>query len=182
MNLSERRKYLNIMRLRYHQAARQERSALLEEMQAVTPLHRKTIIRLLRTPIPSTRKARKRERGRLYGQDVRQAVARIAQALDYSSAERLQPALVSTADLLVRHGELQADEHLRVRLSTISVSTVRRILAEISPDKPRPSRHHHATNALQREVPARRIAWDIGEVVHFEVDLVHHCGASSAGE
>src|ERR1700694_1814692 len=28
----------------------------------------------------------------------------------------------------------------------------------------------------------KRIAWDIREPGHFEVDLVHHSGASSAGE
>jgi hypothetical protein len=27
-----------------------------------------------------------------------------------------------------------------------------------------------------------RIAWDIEEAGHFEVDLVHHSGESSAGE
>jgi hypothetical protein len=28
----------------------------------------------------------------------------------------------------------------------------------------------------------KRIAWDIEEAGHFEVDLVHHSGGSSAGE
>jgi hypothetical protein len=28
----------------------------------------------------------------------------------------------------------------------------------------------------------RRIAWDEGEVGHFEVDLVHHCGISTSGQ
>ena len=51
MDFSERRKYLRIMRKRYKEASRKERSSLLDEMEAVTGLHRKSLIRLLGSPI-----------------------------------------------------------------------------------------------------------------------------------
>jgi phage gp16-like protein len=40
MNIDERRKYLRMMRRRYEQARRQECKQLLDEMEAVTGLHR----------------------------------------------------------------------------------------------------------------------------------------------
>jgi len=40
MNIDERRKYLRRMKRRYVQADRKERGRLLDEMEAVTELHR----------------------------------------------------------------------------------------------------------------------------------------------
>ena len=46
MTIDERRKYLRRLRKRYVEADRKERSKLLDEMEAVTELHRKGLIRL----------------------------------------------------------------------------------------------------------------------------------------
>ena len=47
MTVNERRKYLQLMKPRYQQAKRPERSRLLTDMQQVTGLHRKSLLRLL---------------------------------------------------------------------------------------------------------------------------------------
>lgn len=183
MNFTERRKYLALMYRRYQKASRRERSALLDEMEAVTGLHRKSLIRLMRDPVAIKRKPRRKERGPVYGPKVRAAVSLIAQALDYPSAERLQPMLVPMATLLAQHGQLSVHDRLLDLLATISVSTVRRILKSVPRDKPRPpSRLRSPKPAILREIPAGRIPWDIGEPGHMEVDLVHHCGPSASGE
>ena len=47
MNVDERRKYLHKMRIAYWQAKdKMTKSALLDEMAAVTDLHRKSLLRL----------------------------------------------------------------------------------------------------------------------------------------
>jgi len=46
MTIDERRKYLCKMRKRYVKATQTEKGLLLNEMQAVTELHRKSLIRL----------------------------------------------------------------------------------------------------------------------------------------
>jgi len=43
MTIDERRKYLHAMRKRYVEASRKERGQLLDEMQAVTEMHRKAL-------------------------------------------------------------------------------------------------------------------------------------------
>lgn len=49
MSVNERRKYLHKMRIRYWQAeTKSERGRLLGEMEAVTNLHRKSLIRLIK--------------------------------------------------------------------------------------------------------------------------------------
>ncbi len=183
MDFSERRKYLRIMRKRYKEASRRERSNLLDEMEAVTGLHRKSLIRLLGSPIQVKRKARRRERGPVYGPEVREAIGLIARALDYPAAERLQPRLVFLANHLARHGEMEVSDALLEKLEGISVSTVRRILSTLSRDKPRPPvRNRGRKRALLQTIPIDRIPWNVQEPGHLEVDLVHHCGPTASGE
>ena len=47
MTISERRKYLERMEGRYRRADRLDRGRLLDEMEAMTGLHRKSLLRLL---------------------------------------------------------------------------------------------------------------------------------------
>ena len=75
MNINERRKYIHKMWGRYRQAKKTEKGKLLDEIEAVTGMHRKTIIRLLNGRL--SRKKRSRERGREYGVEVDDAVREI---------------------------------------------------------------------------------------------------------
>jgi hypothetical protein len=47
MTLNERRKYLRLTQKRYLKAGKYERGRLLDEMEAATGLHRKSLIRLM---------------------------------------------------------------------------------------------------------------------------------------
>ena len=105
MNIDERRKYLQHMWERYHYASKGNKTMLLDEMEAVTGMHRKSIIRLMKGR--RGRKKRARERGKEYGTEVEDALRVIARSLDYPCAERLQPNLVFMALQLSAHGELK---------------------------------------------------------------------------
>ena len=139
MTIDERYKYLRCMKKRYRQANREGRGRLLDEMQAVTGLHRKSLIRLINGPL--TRKPRRRQRGSTYGPDVESALCIIAESLDYICAERLTPNLVSVAQHLDAHGELRLSPSLLDKLERISASTVRRIPSRHRPDICRPVPH-----------------------------------------
>jgi len=121
MTIDERRKYLKIMRPRYKAADRRGRGALLDEMEQVTGLDRKTVIRLMHGSLE--RKPRQRQRGRTYGPEVDDALRVIAESCDYICAERLQPNLVAMAKHLAKHGELRLSAALLEQLAVISVST-----------------------------------------------------------
>jgi len=181
MTIDERRKYLHLMQQRYLEADRRDRGQLLDEMQTVTKLHRKSLTRLMHTSLH--RRPRQRQRGRLYGPEVDDALRVIADSMDYICAERLTPNLPWLARHLAAHGEMVASSDLLYQLERISVRTVRRILARIQQDRPRlPRKRPRPPNAALRNVPMKRIPWDEPEPGHFEVDLVHHCGLSATGE
>jgi hypothetical protein len=181
MTIQERRKYLRQMKKRYERAVKKERGELLDEMEIITGLHRKALIRLMNGPL--ARKTRVKQRGKSYGPEVDDALRIIAESLDYVCAERLTPNLVWLARHMDTHGEMEATPELLHQLVCISVSTVRRRLKHISQDQPRlPRKGPERANQVTREIPMRRIPWNEQQPGHFETDLVHHCGASASGE
>jgi hypothetical protein len=181
MNIDERRKYLRRMKKRYVQADRKEQGRLLDEMEAVTELHRKSLIRLMNGSLE--REPRQRQRGRTYGSEVSYALSVIAESFDYLCAERLTPNLVWMANHLVTHDELEVSPPLLEKLDQISISTVQRILARIPRDKPRlPRKGPQHTRKLTKGIPMRRIPWNEQQPGHCETDLVHHCGPRASGE
>lgn len=181
MTVNERRKYLRKMKSRYIEARRQARSQLLDEMEAVTGLHRKGLIRLMNSSLE--RKPRSQERSKTYGTEVSNAIRVIAASLDYPCAERLTPNLGWMAKHLAAHDELQVSDSLLLLLDQISTSTVARRLKTIRQDQPRLARRRpRPANSVLRDIPMGRIPWDVGVPGHFETDLVHHCGTSASGE
>ena len=182
MTINERRKYLNLMLPRYQHANRTERSRLLDEMQAVTTLERKSLLRLLHADTLD-RQPRQRQRSPTYDHHFDDALRVLAETLDYVCAERLQPALPELALQLATHGELTLTTELLLQLRQASVSTVRRHLARLNQDQPRlPRTRPLGGRTAARDIPMRRIPWHLQTPGHFETDLVHHCGATPAGD
>ena len=185
MSVNERRKYLHKMRIRYWQPKdKSAKSALLNEMQTVTNLHRKSLIRLIKGEL--ARKPRRQQRGKTYGAEVQSVVEKIAHSLDYPCAERLQPNLVWMAKHLEAHGEIELNPDLQTKLTRISISSVRRLLP---PSQRAAKRIAHSKRqapgrsyAQRQAIPMRRIPWQEKTPGHFEVDLVHHCGPSASGQ
>jgi DNA-binding beta-propeller fold protein YncE len=68
INIDEQRKYIHKMWGRYREQDKGEKGRLLDEIEAVTGMHRKAIIRWLNGRL--SRKKRTRERGREYGVEV----------------------------------------------------------------------------------------------------------------
>jgi hypothetical protein len=84
---------------------------------------------------------------------------------------------------LAAHQELVLTPDLEARLAQISVSTVRRRLQRLRQDEPQLARRPRAAlPAVAQLIPMKRIPWDERQPGHFELDLVHHAGVSSAGQ
>lgn len=181
MTVDERRKYLRVMKPRYDSADKKGRGRLLDKMEQVTQLHRKSLVRLLSAPALS-RKPRQRQRGRQYGPEVEDAIRVVAEAMDFVCAERLKPVLPEMAAHLARFGEIHLTADLISDLQTISIATVGRILRRHRQDTHRlPRKPPGATNKYTKAIPALRLPWNETQPGHFEVDLVHHCGPSTDG-
>ncbi|HKH15849.1 MAG TPA: hypothetical protein VKA47_14470 [Solirubrobacterales bacterium] len=182
MTIDERRKCVKRLQGRYLAAGRADRGRLLDDLGALTGLHRKSLVRLLRSA-DLGRRPRTSRRGREYGSAVDDALRVIWETLDYICAERLTPALVGTAQRLARHGELGVTEEVLGQLGRISVASVQRRLSRLAQDTPRlPRQGPERANRVARAIPMRPIPWDVAEPGHFEVDLVHHSGPRTDGD
>src|ERR1700721_1573862 len=106
MIVNERRKYLKRMKPLYLKASKAEKGDLLNQMQEVTGLHRKSLLRLLHAKTLQ-RQPRQKQRERSYGKEVEQVIICVWESLDYICAERLTPVLLSTARHLQRFGVLR---------------------------------------------------------------------------
>lgn len=185
MTVEERYKYLRKMHQRYAQASRAERTHLLDEIVTITGLDRKYACHLMNKSVGPIRKHRQRQRGVKYGARVQDALRVIAETLDWVCAERMTPVLLDTAHLLAAHQELVLDEELEEGLSTISISTVDRLLARLNQDVyrlPRRRGRKHGSQGVAATIPAGRIPWDTLEPGHFELDTVVHGGSDPRGE
>jgi len=183
MTVEERRKYLRLVAPRYANASRSERSVLLDEMAAVTGLHRKSLLRLLHGPSLNRAPKYSRLRRRRYGVAVAQVARVVWESLDYVCAERLTPALLPTAQQLAQWEELVLTDEVAAHLASISRATVQRLLQRFQLDRPRlPRRKPQPPNRLLRQTPMERLPWDTQAPGAFETDLVHHCGPITAGE
>ena len=182
MSVDDRRKYLKRMVDRYWKADRTGKGELLGEMEVVTSLHRKSLIRLLHED-SLDRQRRRGQRGRIYLPETEDVIRVVWESLDYVCAERLTPILLPTAQHLARFAEVRLTDEVEAQLASISRSTVQRFLGRLRQDTPRlPRRGPESANRLAREIPAGRIPWRTSEPGHFEVDLVHHCGSAASGE
>ena len=183
MNVDERRKYLKLVAPRYSKSGKVEKSRLLTEMEAVTGLHCKSLIRLMGMRSLERVPRKSRLRHRRYGSAVADVVRMVWEALDYVCAERLTPALRDTARQLARWEELVLTPEVEMALGTISRATVQRLLKRFQQDTPKlPRRKPQPPNRLLKSVPMGRLSWKTDIPGSFETDLVHHCGTAAAGD
>lgn len=183
MSVDERRKYLKLVAPRYARAKRNERRKLLTEMGEVTKLHRKSLVRLMNAPSLERAPKKPRLRRRRYGPDIGDVVRVVWESLDYICAERMTPALLEMAQRLADWEELVLTPEVEAKLSSISRSTVQRLLERIQQDTLRlPRRKPQPPNRLLKDIPMGRLTWETEAPGSFETDLVHHCGPVAAGE
>ena len=169
------------MKPREQKARRREQCALLTEMEQVTGLHRKSLLRLLHARTLE-RKQRAKGRGRTYGKAVEQVILKVWESLDDIGSERLTPARLGTAQHLARFGALHLSQPVEEQRAQISEATVTRILRTDRSQKQRlPQQGPAPANQVRQPVPMQRIPWDTREPGHFEVDLVQHRGEHSEG-
>ena len=98
LDLEERLKVLRMQQDRYRKVSRAEKGRILDALESITQLDRKTIIRRLSGNC--RRKRRTRGRRRSYGPEVDDAHRIVHRAYDGICAERLTPNLVAYAEKL----------------------------------------------------------------------------------
>ena len=167
---------------RYATGNRMERGRLLDEFVALSGLHRKHAMRLLRAGQPGHR-AGPRPGRRLYNEAVREALIVIWEASDRVCGKRLRPLVPILVEAMERHGHIQLEPEVRAGLEAMSAATIDRALRKVrEPGGGRKRRNAPPSAAIRRSVPVRTFdGWDDPAPGFVEADLVAHGGPSAKG-
>lgn len=125
--MTTRKELVEALRLRYRSAAFSDRIKILDEFVALTFYHRKHAIRVLRGEFSPATDVRLRNR--VYDEAVAQALTVLWEAADRVCGKRLKPLIPMLVDAMERHGHLDLDPVIKIKILQVSAATIDRVLA-----------------------------------------------------
>jgi hypothetical protein len=167
---------------RYASSSRKERGRILDEFAAVSGLHRKHAMRLLRAGQPDRRHGPRPAR-RLYDDAVREALIVVWEASDRLCGKRLRPLAAILVEAMERHGHLQLAPEVRAGLLAMSAATIDRALQGVrNAAEGKRRRRAPPSAAIRRSIAVRTFdGWDDPAPGFVEADLVAHSGPVARG-
>jgi len=177
---------------KYLKASRKEKGRLLDEFVEVTGYHRNYAKKLLlHGVVPPTGRydphtcIRRHAGGRprVYGPVVLQALCVAAESTGWICGKRLVGVLPELVSALEQEGAISLFASERAALLSMSAATIDRKLAcERAHHKPKGACTTKPGTLLRSQVPIRTYTpWDEQQPGFLEIDLVAHCGESTAG-
>ena len=170
---------------RYRSLSRTGKQMLLNELQALTGYHRKSLLRRLNQQPDKRQTSLRGKHRRRYGPEVVEALVPLWEASDRLCGKRLHALLPQLVESLEHHGHLQLEQSVRAGVLSMSSATIDRLLAPVRQSSGgngwrRPPRAH---SGVRRRVQVRTFkGWDDHKQPGWlEIDLVAHCGGRLEG-
>ena len=182
MSQRSKRELLEAIRPRYLKANKARKKQILDEFVAATGYHRKYAIRVLRKgPLP--KRLKKSGRRKVYQGEVIQALIQVWEICGRICSKRLHPFLPEMTAALERHNEIQLSPETKALLLRMSRSTIDRCLQPVRFERRRGLSTTKPGTLLKKAIPVRTYAeWDDARPGFVEMDLVAHCGETTAGQ
>lgn len=176
-----KRELVETLHPRYLKADKGEKQRMLDEFVAATGYHRKYAMRLLKHG-RGRRGWERRGRKRVYTGQVISTLVTVWEVCDCICGKRLQPFLPEIVAVLERQGELQLAPETKRLLLQMSAATIDRRLARHRQQRRRGYSTTKPGTLLKQAIAVRTFAdWDDARPGFVEIDLVAHCGDSTAG-
>jgi hypothetical protein len=190
------------LKIRYGKATKKQKGVMLDEFCATTRYNRSYASWILKIKkdrvlgymktggktikfVAAKRKKKKKGRPRIYTYDVFLALKRIWVIFDFICGKRLAPFMAEAVRKLKKHKELETTKEVDKKLTTISASTIDRLLKN-EKNKLRLGKGRSGTKPgtlLKNQIPIRTFAdWNDAVPGFTECDLVGHDGGNNSGD
>jgi len=179
--VATRRELTAAVATRYRAASHEEKKEILDEFVKVTGFHRKHAIRVLKKT-HKQESQQPRQRSRVYDEAVQTALTIVWEAADRICGKRLREVVAGLVEAMERHGHLQLDAEVRERLLSMSAATMDRLLQTVRERGREGRRRSGISTPLRKSIAVRTFGdWNDPPPGYFEMDMVAHCGKSTAG-
>ena len=184
MSLTSRKELVKKAKGRYLQAAKPEKTIILDELFENTGLNRNYLVQMLSAKVdlgfvsPINRKRRE-----TYNANDIFYLTKVWKIFDYPCGQRLAPMLPEYISVLERFKELIFPDSVKEKLLKVKSSTIDRRLKKF-----RTLRHKKVFSTtkpgsmLKKNIPIKTSSWNEARLGYGELDTVAHCGGSAAGE
>ena len=185
MSLKSKHELLEVVQPRYLKASKVEKQRILDEFTYATGYHRKYAIQVLNPQVQVQNHLKRKTKGykTIYRGGVVQALEQIWEIYGHICSKRLQPFLPEAIKVLERCQEIELSTDIKELLLKISSASIDRCLRPI---RLKPSHGLSTTkpgSLLKNLIPVRTFTtWDEQRPGFMEIDLVAHCGDSTAGQ
>ena len=196
LTMKERQSVTAVVAARYRRTGKKGKKTILNEFTQVTGYNRSYAALVLRAwgkrvrinnklvLVGDGRKKIKRDRPRVYDDNVLCALKKIWMIMDCICGKRLAPVLGELIATLEQHGEIELDEETKEKLLTISAATIDRLLGK---ERKRMSLRRRSRTKpgtlLKHQIPIKTFSqWDEQRPGFVEIDLVGHEGGNTSGD
>lgn len=169
---------------KYLKAFKEEKTKILDRLEATVQMHRKAIIRRLRVEQLRDEGVNwndKRGRKVYYGKDVTAALKYLWEIAHEICAERLHPAKEEYLVPLIRDGMWKFSDEITGKLRSISIGTMKHRIASFDRVVSGGGRNLTKPSDLKELIPVRRGPWQNPDPGYGELDTVSHCGNTAEG-
>jgi hypothetical protein len=185
MSLKSKRELLEAIRPRYLKANKAEKQKMLDEFTYATGYHRKYAIRVLKNQV----QVQNRLKGKtttykaIYRGEVVQVLEQIWEIYGRICSKRLRPYLPEAIKVLERCKEIELSAQTKTLLLKISSASIDRCLRPVRIQSPHGLSTTKPGRLLKSLIPVRTFTeWDEERPGFLEIDLVAHCGNTTAGQ
>lgn len=185
MSLKSKRELLEAVHPRYLKANKTDKQKILDEFTSATGYHRKHAIRILKNQrqIQNHRKRKTKTYPTIYRGEMVVALEQIWEIYGQICSKRLQPFLPEGIKVLERCGEIELSQDTKELLLKISAASIDRCLRPVRLKSPHGLSTTKSGGLLKNLIPVQTFTARDEECPGcMEIDLVAHCGNTTAGQ
>ena len=185
-SMQTRKEIIARQRKRYEKASKKEKGEILDSVCEALGLSRDRAARLLRQGAqqPGRKLSRRGRKAQYCEEAVVKLLERLWKQMDFVCGKRLCAGLPRMVEALKRHGELSAPDWAIKAVLEMSPATADRLLKDARRISELRGRSTTKPGSLRKnDIPIRLgTQWEEDKPGYMEMDLVAHCGETTAGD